>query len=542
VPHTYPRWPRKHEVNPTHAAEYLRMSTDQQQYSLENQATAIRVYAAVRGFKVIRTYSDAAKSGLNIEGRPALQDLLRDVESGRADFRNLLVYDVSRWGRFQDSDEAAFYEYRCKRAGIRIAYCNEPFDNDGSSLTSIIKGVKRIMASEYSRDLSTKVFQGKRRLIELGYWQGGPPGFGFRRALLDPQGKIRGYLAPGDRKALQSERVIIVPGPKKEVQIVNQMYRWCADEGHSPAEIAKRLNAMGVLSDLGNPWTLFTVRQLLTHEKYIGTNVWNRRTLRLRTPEVKNPEHLWIRKENAFQPLVTRDLWQRAQVHARRKSRKLIEETMLQQLRDLFKQHGYLTHEIINRAHGVPSIESFKNRFGGLLQAYQRVGFVPDFDYDYVPAKRRMPRIRALMERDVSKRIRDAGGEVRKLNDDGPLLVNNAFSLSVNVANRVLRGFKGKFFRWRVRINAGRPPDFIFVARLDPKNDDVQDYFLVPRWVFEGQDTLYLHERNPIEIETCRFNSFDRFVETGLTSLLSMYPERFGESAPQLQSCPLVAT
>ena len=100
------------------AAEYVRMSTDHQKYSTENQSAAIRKFAAANGMEVVRTYADAGKSGLNIEGRDALKQLIDDVQSGRADFEFVLVYDVSRWGRFQDADESGYYEYICKRAGI----------------------------------------------------------------------------------------------------------------------------------------------------------------------------------------------------------------------------------------------------------------------------------------------------------------------------------------------------------------------------------------------------------------------------------------
>ena len=103
------------------AVEYVRMSTEHQQYSTENQADKIREYAAHRGIEIVRTYADAGKSGLRIDGRVSLQRLLHDVESGTADFTIILVYDVSRWGRFQDADESAYYEYRCRRAGIQVA-------------------------------------------------------------------------------------------------------------------------------------------------------------------------------------------------------------------------------------------------------------------------------------------------------------------------------------------------------------------------------------------------------------------------------------
>jgi len=139
------------------AAQYVRMSTEHQQYSTENQGDKILEYAARRNIEIVRTYADEGKSGLRIDGRQALQQLIEDVQSGKADFQIILVYDVSRWGRFQDADESAYYEYICRRAGIQVAYCAEQFENDGSPVSTIVKGVKRAMAGEYSRELSAKV-------------------------------------------------------------------------------------------------------------------------------------------------------------------------------------------------------------------------------------------------------------------------------------------------------------------------------------------------------------------------------------------------
>jgi DNA invertase Pin-like site-specific DNA recombinase len=207
------------------AVEYVRMSTEHQQYSTENQSDKIREYATRRGIEIVRTYADAGKSGLRIDGRASLQQLIKDVESGTADFTIILVYDVSRWGRFQDADESAYYEYRCRRAGIQVAYCAEQFENDGSPVSTIVKGVKRAMAGEYSRELSAKVFAGQCRLIELGFRQGGPAGYGLRRVLLDQSGSVKSELARGEHKSLQTDRVILQPGPDAEVAIVNQIYR-----------------------------------------------------------------------------------------------------------------------------------------------------------------------------------------------------------------------------------------------------------------------------------------------------------------------------
>ena len=107
---------------PIRAAEYVRMSTEHQQYSTENQHAAIQRYADEHGMLIVRTFTDAGKSGVGIHGRDALQELLRIVNSGAADFATILVYDVSRWGRFQDADEAAHYEFQCKRLKITVQY------------------------------------------------------------------------------------------------------------------------------------------------------------------------------------------------------------------------------------------------------------------------------------------------------------------------------------------------------------------------------------------------------------------------------------
>ena len=245
------------------AAEYVRMSTEHQKYSPENQSTAIRRYADARGFEIVRSYADEGKSGLRLQGRDALQRLLDDVQARRADYRAVLVYDVSRWGRFQDPDEAASIELTCKRAGISVHYCAEQFENDGSIGSVIVKSVKRVMAGEYSRELSVKVFHGQANLIRRGFRQGGAAGFGLRRLLIDEHGNRKTELATGEHKSITTDRVILVPGPNDEVEIVSEIYHAFTEQGRTEREIADWLNARGVLTDMGRPWTRGTIHQIL---------------------------------------------------------------------------------------------------------------------------------------------------------------------------------------------------------------------------------------------------------------------------------------
>ncbi len=77
-------------------AQYLRMSTDHQQYSLHNQSEYIKDYAEKNNMEIAYTYDDAGKSGVSIVGRHSLQQLLSDVEQKKIDIQAVLFYDVSR--------------------------------------------------------------------------------------------------------------------------------------------------------------------------------------------------------------------------------------------------------------------------------------------------------------------------------------------------------------------------------------------------------------------------------------------------------------
>src|SRR3546814_6179399 len=88
------------------AAQYIRMSTEHQRYSPDNQKAAIASFAEARGFEIVKTYLDAGKSGLTLAKRDGLKQLLSDVISGDINFRAIFVLDVSRRGRFQNTYQA----------------------------------------------------------------------------------------------------------------------------------------------------------------------------------------------------------------------------------------------------------------------------------------------------------------------------------------------------------------------------------------------------------------------------------------------------
>jgi DNA invertase Pin-like site-specific DNA recombinase len=482
------------------------MSTEHQQYSTENQGDKIREYAARRGIEIIRTYADEGKSGLRIDGRAALQRLIKDVENGVADFQVILVFDVSRWGRFQDADESAYYEYICRRAGIQVAYCAEQFENDGSPVSTIVKGVKRAMAGEYSRELSAKVFAGQCRLIELGYRQGGPAGYGLRRVLIDQHGSIKSALTRGEHKSLQTDRVILMPGPEEEIQMVNQIYRWFIDEGLTQSEIAGRLNGMKVRTDLDRAWTRATVHEVLINEKYIGNNIYNRTSFKLKKLRVVNTPDMWIKKEGAFDPIVPPDVFYTAQGIIRARSRRYTNEELIERLRTLYQNRGFLSGLVIDETEGMPAASIYAHRFGSLIRAYQMVGYTPDRDYRYLEVNRFLRRLHPEIVAQTETQIAELGGEVVRDPATDLLRVNNEFSTSLVLA-RCQAHDSGRN-HWKVRFDTSLAPDITVAVRLDHENKAPLDYYLLPRLDF-GQPRLSLADQNPVEFESYRFDTLD---------------------------------
>lgn len=134
------------------AAVLVRISPDHPRYGTEYDA--IRNYAAERRMEIVRTYTDEGAGASQVE-HSALHQLITDVQAGRADFSAVLVYDASRWGRFQNPDESAYYESICHEAGIAIHTCDGQALGGVRPVSAIIKSMRRVMAAEFLREMSS---------------------------------------------------------------------------------------------------------------------------------------------------------------------------------------------------------------------------------------------------------------------------------------------------------------------------------------------------------------------------------------------------
>lgn len=353
------------------AVQYLRMSTEHQQYSIENQSRAIARYAHDHGFEIVKSYVDAGKTGVILRHRAGLQQLLADVVSGEFSYKVILVYDISRWGRFQDIDEAAHYEFICRQAGLALHYCAEQFPNDGTLPSSILKALKRTMAAEYSRELSVKVYQGKKAAVERGCWVGGQAGYGLQRLMVSENGTPKELMRPGQKKNLSTDRVILVPGRPEEIECVRLIFdlaRYVGTRG-----VASWLNDAGVRSPGGVAWTEGAVYRLLRNPKYCGCNAWGKSCSKLYGPQTRIKRQDWITCPGAFQPLVSPELYEQTWQAVRSRKTGCTDDELIGIAKRLLREHRRLTMRMLGQSGKPTSV--FRNHFGNFRKLYDLVGY-----------------------------------------------------------------------------------------------------------------------------------------------------------------------
>lgn len=481
------------------AAQYVRMSRELQRYSIKNQMAAITAYAEANGLTIVRTYADEGRSGLRIKGRPGLIELIEDVQSGQADFDHILVYDVSRWGRFQDVDESAYYEFLCKRSGVQVEYCAELFKNDGTFVSGIAKSLKRGMAAEWSRELSVKVHAGHCRVASLGYRVGAPVGYGLRRLMVDESEHPKGFLEKGQFKALQSDRVRLRPGSAEEAAVIRIIFDQFVNGRKSYSHIRRQLNDAGIANHNGRPWTDGMLPTILANENYIGKTVYNRTSRRLGQKLVKNPDHAWVRGAAAIEPIVDAGIFARAQKLLAERRLEIAEDEMLLRLRLTLRRRGKLNSRIINGTLGLNHVSSYVKHFGSLRKAYALIGYVSPRDCDWIDARDFWAAEQARHVNYLAEVLRtDLGLQADLVPDGIGLDVGGERVVSFLVARRLAHRGEGRAPQWKAyrrQISSG----LLAVMRLDATNRAIQDYVLLPaplragRYLWLSSDSLRRH-------------------------------------------------
>ena len=298
---TYARYNTSAQANAktrTRAAIYKRYSSDQQRpSSIVDQQRRCEAYADTHSLEVVSEYADEAEKGWNRE-RKQYQAMLASAKRG--EFEVLLVDDLSRL--FRDAGEQHTTLQRLRILGIQVIAVAEGWDSQapGAKLTAGFKGIMNEQALEV---IALHTHRGLEGRVMEGMSAGG-----------DVYGYVTEPVFHGTRE-VGRRRVVV----DKEADVVRSIYADYA-AGLSPARIADRLNAQGVVGPRGGLWgrnAIYGDRRdlsgILNNPIYRGELIWNRSKF-LRDPDTgtrikqRNPEEEWVRTQAPELCIISDDL------------------------------------------------------------------------------------------------------------------------------------------------------------------------------------------------------------------------------------------
>lgn len=289
MPATATRPRRKTKTSLIPAVAYYRMSTAQQDTSIEQQRTEVEKYAAEHGFKIIREYIDEGVSGDDTEKRFQFQQMMKDAKQG--DFDTVLCWDQDRFGRF-DSLEAGKWITPMLEDGVGLTTVGQGTIDFEDFAGRIVYAVNQEGKHNFLKDLSRNVCRKFKQMAEQGYLPSGCAAYGYDRAYIDEAGNEIMRVKRDEPSPIKSSRRImvrLVPGDPDEVRIVKRIFREYAKKGVGANMIRDELNAEGVPTPRGaKHWTAGTIMQILSNQRYCGDMVYGTR---------RSGKHFYIGKQ-----------------------------------------------------------------------------------------------------------------------------------------------------------------------------------------------------------------------------------------------------
>ena len=457
-------------------AYYRHSAQDRQENSVEIQQDQVRKFAADNGIEIVREFADRGKSGLSVEGRDEFNTMLRDYVQGcREDFQFVLVLDVSRWGRFQETDLSAYYTGLCLQHGKQVVFTTIGFPKENDLLHGLHLSIERYRAASYSRELSGKVWKGCAKIASGGFWAGGSAPYGMCRVLLDEARKPLQVLGRGDHKAIHNQRVTLGPGDKTEVEVVRHVFVAFARKGETPDSIAAALNARGTPAPGAGTWSKGTVLAMLQNEVYAGVMVWNKTSQKMKSKSRPNPRQEWVRADHAFASIISVELFelarQRIASEQAERAKRFSSEDMIERLRGILDRYGTVRGSLLAATPGMVSASTYASRFGSMDRAYQGI-------FDPIIRERRAQ---------IVEDIRRTAASIESCDDF--FVVDNYFSLAIQPTMPMPVGYEAA---WTFHPDQRAEVDMtIGVPLSGPSDLTVLGYLLFPRILFRRKVSIH---------------------------------------------------
>lgn len=260
------------------AVGYIRMSTDKQEESPEQQRAEILKLAKKYGYRVIRWYEDHAISGAKTLKRKQFIQMISDAEQ-QGDFRAILCWDQDRFGRF-DSIEAGEWISPLRRAGVELICVVQGRINWDDFAGRMIYQITQEGKHRYLVDLSRNSLRGMIHYAKNGNLLGMPTPYGYDRVYFDESGKEMCRIQRGERfrKPRAWSAQLMPEQTRGEVETIRWLFKTFAREDRSARSLAVGLNGQKVPSPSGGEWDFSHIKNLLRHPVYIGTLAYGRRT------------------------------------------------------------------------------------------------------------------------------------------------------------------------------------------------------------------------------------------------------------------------
>lgn len=273
-------------------AIYLRVSTEMQVdgFSLDGQRNCLTRYAEREGMIVKEIYEDAGKSGKSIEGRPAFQRLLNDIQKGLS-IDYVLVYKLSRFGR-NAADILNSLEF-IQSYDINLIASEEGIDSSqasGKLLISVLSAVTEIERE----NIIEQTMNGRREKARQGGWNGG--------------------FAPYGYSLVNGELII----NEEEAETIKMIFDLYANTNKGLGGVAKTLNLQGIKKNIRQNgtldlWTGNLIKNILDNPVYAGKIAYGRRT-KEKVRGTKNTYHMvetdnYILEEGKHDAIISEELW-----------------------------------------------------------------------------------------------------------------------------------------------------------------------------------------------------------------------------------------
>jgi hypothetical protein len=313
-------------------------------------------------------------------------------------------------------------------------------------------------------------------------------------------------LTHGQHKYLQTDRVILQPGPEDELAIVREIFRQFVFEQKSESLIARQLNEAGIRNRTGRAWTHQSVRYVLNNENYIGINIYNRKTCRLGRKQRNNSPNLWLRAPCAFEPIIDPEIFDRAQRHRKQRRIRLSNREMLARLESLLREKGRLSATLVNEADYLPDNSTYALRFGSLRNAYKLIKYRPRTNFRYIDRGVFLAAKIKDIASELTKLVEKSGGSAIFDNAAETVTINDSITIAIYIA-RCTR-IPGGGLMWRVNRRRYLRGNWIIALRPDLPCRSILDYILLPIAGFPKQKAEFSN-RNPARLAACRYDSIE---------------------------------